>query len=104
MGPGERGDRPRRRDRPEHPGDIEPLRRQAIALGADAAALGASVFGQLLRAAPFPVELGELQANRRAWERTEGDLHDSPLAERPRARLGRRALGGSPAVRPDFRR
>ncbi len=131
------------RDRPEHPGDVEPLRRQAIALGADAAALGASVFGQLLRAAPFPVELGsllalaeneprvrrllehhvgvaltdlglgvtsafaqalsqgpltlaadithranqlgELQANRRAWERREGDLCDSPLAEPPRA-------------------
>ncbi|MDA8314056.1 MAG: HAD-IC family P-type ATPase [Actinomycetota bacterium] len=50
------------RERPEHPGDIEPLRRQAVAIGADAIALGASAFGLILRAAPFPVELGSLVA------------------------------------------
>ena len=47
-------------DRPEHPGDLEPLRRDAIALGADILGLGASVFGQLLRATPLPVELSSL--------------------------------------------
>jgi cation-transporting ATPase I len=47
-------------DRPEHPGDIEPLRRQAIAIGADVVALGGGVFGQLLRATPIPAELGTL--------------------------------------------
>ena len=127
------------RERPEHPGDVEPARRQAVAIGADVVALGGSAFGQLLRAAPFPVELGslvalaeneprvrgllehhagvaltdlglgvtsafvqaltqgpltlvadiahranqlaELQASRRAWERREGELCDSPGAE-----------------------
>jgi cation-transporting ATPase I len=47
-------------ERPEHPGDIEPLRRQALAIGADVLALGGSLFGQFLRAAPFPAELGSL--------------------------------------------
>lgn len=47
-------------ERPEHPGDFEPLRRDAIALGADVVGLGASVFGQVLRATPFPVELASL--------------------------------------------
>ena len=50
------------RERPEHPGDIEPLRRQAVAIGADVAALGGSLFGQFLRAAPVPAELGSLVA------------------------------------------
>ena len=47
-------------DRPEHPGDIEPIRRNAIALGADVLGLGASVLGQLLRVVPFPVEIVSL--------------------------------------------
>jgi cation-transporting ATPase I len=47
-------------DRPEHPSDIEPLRRQAIAIGADVVALGGGVFSQLLRATPIPAELGSL--------------------------------------------
>ncbi|HUJ65292.1 MAG TPA: cation-transporting P-type ATPase [Acidimicrobiales bacterium] len=47
-------------DRPEHPADIEPLRRAAVALGADVAGLWVSVFGQLLRATPVPVELAAL--------------------------------------------
>ncbi|MHB1987296.1 MAG: HAD-IC family P-type ATPase [Acidimicrobiales bacterium] len=126
-------------ERPEHPGDIEPLRRQAIAIGADVVALGGGVFTQLLRATPIPAELGslvsiaeneprvrrfleqhvgvavtdlglgitgafvqslsqgplallsdithranqvgELRAARRAWERREGDLSDSPRDE-----------------------
>jgi cation-transporting ATPase I len=47
-------------ERPEHPGDVEPLRRQAIAIGADVVALGGSLFGQVLRATPIPSELGSL--------------------------------------------
>lgn len=47
-------------ERPEHPGDVEPLRRQAIAIGADVVALGGSAFGQVLRATPIPSELGSL--------------------------------------------
>ncbi len=47
-------------DRPEHPGDIEPLRRQAIAMAADVVALGGSAFGQFLRVTPIPAELGSL--------------------------------------------
>ena len=46
--------------RPEHPGDVEPLRRQAVSAGADVVALVGSVFGQVLRAAPLPVELASL--------------------------------------------
>ncbi|MHB1719192.1 MAG: HAD-IC family P-type ATPase [Acidimicrobiales bacterium] len=49
-------------DRPEHPGDIEPLRRNAIALGADVAGLGVSVFGQILGATPLPSEIASLVA------------------------------------------
>ncbi len=47
-------------DRPEHPGDIEPLRRNAIALGADSLALGASFFGRLLQLTPFPTEVASV--------------------------------------------
>jgi len=54
------GDKRFPHDRPEHPGDFEPLRRDTIALGADVVGLGASVFGQLIRATPFPVELAAL--------------------------------------------
>ena len=49
-------------ERPEHPGDIEPIRRQAIAIGADVVALGSGLFGQLLRVTPIPAELGSLVA------------------------------------------
>ena len=49
-------------ERPDHPGDIEPIRRQAIAIGADLVALSGGVLGQLLRAAPIPAELGSLVA------------------------------------------
>ena len=49
-------------DRPEHPGDIEPLRRNAIAIGADVLGLGVSTFGQLLRLGPFPVEIAAVVA------------------------------------------
>ena len=49
-------------ERPEHPGDIEPIRRQAIAIGADVVALGGGLFGQLLRVTPIPAELGSLVA------------------------------------------
>src|SRR5205814_5589943 len=47
-------------DRPEYPGDIEPIRRALSALVADAAGLGLGVFGVVLRATPFPVELASL--------------------------------------------
>ncbi len=49
-------------DRPEHPADVEPLRRTLLALGADVAGLGLGVVGQLLRATPLPVELASLLA------------------------------------------
>jgi len=47
---------------PEHPADSEPIRRNAIALGADIAGLGASVFGQLLRLTPLPSEVATVVA------------------------------------------
>ncbi len=47
-------------ERPEHPGDVEPLRRNAIALGADLFGLGVSTFGQLLSLTPLPTELAAL--------------------------------------------
>jgi cation-transporting ATPase I len=49
-------------ERPDHPGDIEPIRRQGIAIGADVVALSGGVLGQLLRAASIPAELGSLVA------------------------------------------
>ncbi len=47
-------------ERPEHPGDIEPLRRNVIALGADVLGLGVSTFGQFLGVTPLPTELAAL--------------------------------------------
>ncbi len=47
-------------DRPEHPGDAEPIRRNAIALGADVLGLWVSVFGQVLGMSPVPVELASV--------------------------------------------
>jgi len=46
--------------RPEHPADTEPIRRAAIALGADTLALGASVFGMALQLSPIPTELASV--------------------------------------------
>ncbi len=43
--------------RPEHPADPEPLQRDLVALGADVLGLGVSIFGQVLRATPFPGEV-----------------------------------------------
>jgi cation-transporting ATPase I len=43
-------------DRPEHPADVEPLRRQLLAVGANVAGLGLSLVGRLVRANPL---LGE---------------------------------------------
>ena len=77
-------------ERPDHPGDIEPIRRQGIAIGADVVALSGGVLGQLLRAAPIPAEPGSLVAlaprctgvdariRRRArWDRS--DARSQPL-------------------------
>jgi cation-transporting ATPase I len=47
-------------NQPEHPGDLEPIRRNLVAIGADVAGLGASVVGQLLRFSPFPAELASI--------------------------------------------
>src|ERR1035437_9357335 len=47
-------------NQPEHPGDLEPIRRNLVAIGADVAGLGASVVGQLLRFSPFPTELASI--------------------------------------------
>ncbi len=49
-------------ERPEHPGDSEPIVRNAIAVGADIVGLGASLFGQVLRLAPFPTEAAAIAA------------------------------------------
>ena len=49
-------------ERPEHPGDVEPVRRQVIAIGADVVALSGGLFGQLLRVTPIPAELGSVFA------------------------------------------
>ncbi|MHB8262571.1 MAG: HAD-IC family P-type ATPase [Acidimicrobiales bacterium] len=49
-------------DLPEHPGDIESIRRNAIALGADVAGLGVSVFGQVLSLTPLPGEIASIVA------------------------------------------
>lgn len=47
-------------ERPEHPGDSEPLRRNLAALTADVLGLGVSIFGQVLEATPIPAELASL--------------------------------------------
>lgn len=44
-------------DRPEHPGDSEPIRRNAVTLCADVFGLGLGVFGQMLRLTPLPSEV-----------------------------------------------
>jgi cation-transporting ATPase I len=49
-------------DRPEHPGDVEPIRRNAIALGADVLGLWVSIFGQVLGMSPLPTEIASLVA------------------------------------------
>jgi cation-transporting ATPase I len=49
-------------DRPDHPGDVEPLRRNALAAGADVLGLGFSMFGRVLKATPFPAEVASLVA------------------------------------------
>src|SRR5437763_5920196 len=54
------GDMPFPLNRPEYPGDVEPIRRALSALVADAAGLGLGVFGVGPRATPFPVELASL--------------------------------------------
>ena len=57
--PGTIFDRARRTER-EHPGDIEPQRRQLLALGADLAGLGLGAAGRLLRLGRLPTELASL--------------------------------------------
>ena len=49
-------------ERPEHPGDSEPISRNAFALGADVVGLGVGIVGQLMRLAPFPSEVALLTA------------------------------------------
>lgn len=49
-------------DRPEHPADVEPQRRQLMAVGADLAGLGLSVFGRVLRTSPLSAEVASLLA------------------------------------------
>ncbi|MGW0231057.1 HAD-IC family P-type ATPase [Actinopolymorpha singaporensis] len=65
--------------RPDHPGDVEPRRRQLLAFGADVAALGFSVAGRALRIARLPAEVPTLVSLidstprlRREWERLLG--------------------------------
>ncbi|MEQ7129105.1 hypothetical protein ABN034_31840 [Actinopolymorpha sp. B11F2] len=47
-------------ERPEHPGDVEPLQRQLIMLGADLAGLSVSVAGKIARSARLPLEIAAL--------------------------------------------
>jgi cation-transporting ATPase I len=47
---------------PELPGDTGPIRRNRLAIAADLAGLGASIFGQLLQASPLPSEIASLIA------------------------------------------
>ena len=44
----------------EYPGDIEVVRRHALAFGADVSGLGLGLLGRLLRATPLPVELASV--------------------------------------------
>ncbi|HXX88715.1 MAG TPA: cation-translocating P-type ATPase [Acidimicrobiales bacterium] len=54
---------PLSRDRAEHPGDVGPLRRNAVALGADVVGLGVSLFGRVVVwTPPVPVELSSVVA------------------------------------------
>ena len=43
-------------DRPDLPGDVEPIRRVSAAIVADLTGLGLTAFGNLLRATPLPIE------------------------------------------------
>ena len=47
-------------DRAEHPGDIEPFRRNVLAAGSDVLAIGVSAFGRLLNATPVPTEVASI--------------------------------------------
>ncbi len=47
-------------DRAEHPGDIEPLRRNLLAAGSDVLGIGMSAFGRLLNATPVPTEVASI--------------------------------------------
>ncbi|MFN8105127.1 MAG: cation-translocating P-type ATPase [Acidimicrobiia bacterium] len=49
-------------DRPDHPADLDSVRRQAISLGADVAGLGAAVAGQALHITGIPAEIPGLVA------------------------------------------
>jgi cation-transporting ATPase I len=49
-------------DRPEHPGDIEPLLRALIAVGADVVGVGAAIVGRLVRVPVLPLEIDFLAA------------------------------------------
>ncbi|MHB8671286.1 MAG: HAD-IC family P-type ATPase, partial [Acidimicrobiales bacterium] len=47
-------------ERPEHPGDVEPIVRALVAGGADVVGLGLGLFGRVLRSSPVPIELAGL--------------------------------------------
>jgi cation-transporting ATPase I len=47
-------------ERPEHPADAEPLRRQVYAIGADAVGLGLGLVGRAVRANPLSAEVASL--------------------------------------------
>jgi cation-transporting ATPase I len=50
------------RNRPEHPGDLEPLRRQLIAMGADAVGVALSALASTVRRERVPSELASILA------------------------------------------
>jgi cation-transporting ATPase I len=47
-------------DRPEHPGDVEPLQRNLIAAASDVVGIGLSLFGRVLQTTPVPTEVAAI--------------------------------------------
>jgi cation-transporting ATPase I len=70
-------------ERPEHPADTEPQRRQVIALGADLAALTVGVTGRVLRLPKLPTEIAFLPG---------------VVESTPRARRGLEVMLGRPGT------
>jgi cation-transporting ATPase I len=87
-------------DRPEHPGDVDPVRRQLWALSADAAGAGLAVLARAVRANVLSSEaaalVGLVQATpglRRPLEEHLGPIADVGLGT---VHAAAQALGGSP--------
>nr|BFE55527.1 hypothetical protein GCM10020063_000530 [Dactylosporangium thailandense] len=95
-------------ERPDHPGDIEPLLQQAIALGGDA-------LGLLTDAALRALLIAEIDGRRTVWRRREPELSGrgpgrssatptGPRSRRWPARWGSRTHAGGPGRCSPLRR